>query len=359
MRSCLPSPLLLALLLLGTNFAKADPVDDLLADQMQQHHVAGLGCMVIQNDRTIKTAYRGIANLEWNTPVAEDTVFEIGSVTKQFTAACILKLAEAGKLSLDDKISQYLPDTPPSWTNITLRHLMSHTSGIPNYDSLDGFELRLHMTKAQFVHKIGAYPLVFQPGEKWKYCNSGYNLLAYIVENVSGTNYWDFLRAQVFQPLQMTRTTRRDPDRIIPHRADGYELAKGAAVNRNYDLTDLFGAGAIVSTVPDLAKWNAALDGTSLLTEASKKQWWTPAQLNDGKKLPYGLAWFLADVQGHKNIGHSGSTSGFSAALERFPDDHLSVIILSNTDELDFAANLAKKVAALYFADAKPAATDH
>jgi CubicO group peptidase (beta-lactamase class C family) len=334
---------------LVTGLASADQVDSLIKDEMRQHQVVGLACLVLSDGRPIKTVCRGVANLEWNVPVTKDTVFEIGSVTKQFTAACILLLAEERKLSVDDKISRYLPNTPPAWASITVRHLLTHTSGITNYDAINGFELRQHLTQAEFIRKLAPFPLGFQPGEKWSYCNSGFNLLGYIIEDVSGTNYWGFLCQRILGPLEMTHTTRRDPRVIIPRRADGYEMKDHVRINRDYDLTDLFAAGTIASTVADLAKWNAALDGNKLLNESSKELWWTPTRVNNGGIKEYGFGWYLNPLEGHKNIGHSGSTSGFSASLQRFPDDHLCVIVLANTDELGFSTKLAKKVAVLYF----------
>ncbi|HEY4416669.1 MAG TPA: serine hydrolase domain-containing protein, partial [Verrucomicrobiae bacterium] len=171
----------------------ADPVDDLVSSEMTKLQIPGLVIGITQHGETIKTAAYGFANLEWNTPAATNTVFEIGSVTKQFTAACILLLAEENKLSLDDKISRYLTNTPTSWRNITIRHLLTHTSGIKNYTGLDGFELSRHLTQEQFIQQVGELPLVFPAGEKFSYCNTGYNLLGFIIENVSGEKYWDFL----------------------------------------------------------------------------------------------------------------------------------------------------------------------
>jgi CubicO group peptidase (beta-lactamase class C family) len=196
---------------------------------------------------------------------------------------------------------------------------------------------------------MGAYPLDFQPGEKWAYCNSGFNLLGYVIENVSGTNYWSYMRERIFGPLGMSSTTNRDPRGVIPFRANGYETNKsGQYVNRDYDLTDIFSAGAIVSTVDDLAKWNASLDSQKLLNAASEKEMWTPLTLRNGKTHDYGFGWFLSPLQGHQNIGHSGSTSGFSASIQRFPKDGLTVIVLTNSDEEGIATKVAKEIALLY-----------
>lgn len=337
--------------------ARADKVDKLIKSQMQAHHVPGVACLVLRNGRIVKKFYGGDANLEWNAPVRPGTVFEIGSISKQFAAASILLLEEEGKLSVEDNISKYLTNTPPAWANIKIRNLLSHTSGIHSYDDMDGFELRQHLTQAQFISQLARHPMDFQPGDSWSYCNAGYNLLGYIVENVSGEDYLTFLKEHIFMPLGMTNSAFRDSVNVIPHRAAGYVYDHGKYYNRDYDITDLFSAGTIVSTVSDLAKWDEALLGDRLLDKSSMQLWWTPALLNNGRPAPvsrdgtrtYGFGWFLGTVDGHKNIGHGGITSGFSAANEMYPDDHLTIIVLSNTDEGGFAVQLAGKVAQLYF----------
>ena len=344
----------LLVLTLLTLRATADEITSLLEKARQSHHVAGLACLVLQDGQPTTQFFSGRANLEWPSPVNAETVFEIGSVSKQFAAASILLLAQDGKISVDDRIGKFFTNVPAAWTNLTVRHLLTHTSGLKNYDGLDGFELRQHLTPAQFIARLAVQPVNFAPGEKWAYCNSGYNLLGYIVENVSGKTYWDFLQQRIFTPLGMTNTTRRDPWLVIPHRAAGYEFKNGTQQARDYDLTDLFAAGAMVSTVNELAKWDAAMAGTNLLSAQSKQLWWTPAKLNSqqdvssprhGESGSYGFGWFLGSVNGHRNLGHSGITSGFSAANELFPDDRLTIIILSNTDEGTFASDLANKVA--------------
>jgi CubicO group peptidase (beta-lactamase class C family) len=327
----------------------ADQTDEYIQTQMQLHRIPGLSLAVIQSNQIVKQTAYGLANLELNVATTPDNVFEIGSLTKQFTAACILLLVQDGKLSLNEKITSHLLWTPQSWSNITVRHLLTHTSGVKSYTGIDGFELTRHLTQDQFLHAIGAYPLEFQPGDSWKYCNTGYNLLGFIVENVSGTNYWDFLQSRILKPLGMNSTGSRLPSLVLTNRASGYEQTNHIWINRDYDLTDVFSAGAIRSTTGDLAKWNNSLDTGTLLTAASRQQLWTPARLNDGTTTDYGLGWRIEKVDRHLNIGHGGSTSGFSATLQRFPDDHLAVIILTNTDE-QIATKLARAIAAFYFA---------
>jgi CubicO group peptidase (beta-lactamase class C family) len=353
---CFPLAAVLFGALFAANFAHADQADDYLKGEMEKHRIPGLALTVVRDGKAVKTAAYGLANVELNAPVKMETAFEIGSITKQFTAAGILLLQQDGKLSVDDKIARYLTNVPAAWAPITVRHLLTHTSGLKTYTGLDGFELRRHLTQAQFIQAIGKQPLEFAPGESWKYCNTGFNLLGCIIENVSGQSYWDFMHERVFQPLGMNATTNRLPSLIIPNRANGYEQANHAWINRDYDLTDVFSAGALVSTIGDLAKWNVALDCNDPLSAKSKDQMWTPTKLNSGKMTKYGFGWFIGTLQGHKNIGHSGSTSGFSASIQRFPDDRLAVILLTNTDE-QIATALAEKVALLYLP--KQAEQDH
>jgi len=358
LRSILGAAIAIALRAPG---APADEVATLVTGEMQQHHVPGVACLVIKDGRTLESVCAGTANLEWNMPVTADTEFEIGSITKQFTAACTLILADEGKLSVDDPISKYLTNTPPAWSKVQVRHLLSHTSGVINYDGLDGFELRQHLTQAEFIARLAKYPLDFPPGDAWKYSNSGFSLLGFIVANVSGESYWKFLREHILDPLQMTNTFDRNPQYLIPHRANGYVFRRSSQTyeNRDYDLTDLNAAGTIVSTVSDLAKWDAAIQGEGVLKPATKMLWWTPVVMNNGQPLTrmgrragsYGFGWFLEPERPHKSIWHTGVTSGFSAANKWYPNDHLTIIVLSNTDDSTFGGTLADKIAAHYFGE--------
>lgn len=348
-----PASALLAVLLTGSApSGRADGIDDLVRAEMLSNRIPGAALCIIQGGKELRNTCYGFANLELAAPVTSNTVFEIGSVTKQFTAAGILLLQQAGKLSVEDRISLHLPDTPPAWTNITIRHLLTHTSGIKSYTGLDGFEWRRRLTQEQFIRAISQLPLEFQPGAAWKYSNTGYNLLGYIIENVSGSSYWQFLRTQIFDPTGMISTTDRNPASIIPNRAAGYEQTNHQHINRDYDITDVFAAGAMVTTTTDLAKWSAALESTYLLSSDSKKLMWTPQTLSDGKPTKYGLGWHIDSADGRTVIGHGGSTSGFSATIQRFPSEKLTVILLTNTDEA-VATRLARKLADLHLGKRK------
>lgn len=345
-------PFLLLLLLCSVVAARADAVDDYLRMQMRERHIPGAAIAVVKNGRVVKSIGYGLANVELNVPATSETVFEIGSVSKQITAAAIMLLVEDGRVNLDEKIGKYLPAAPEAWNNVTVRNLLTHTSGIKSYTAIgSGFELTKRLKRDEFIKKLAAYPLDFAPGERWNYSNSGFNLLGFIIESVTGKSYWDFVGARIFKPLGMTATTDRDPQFVVPNRASGYEWQNNRLVGRDYDLTDVFSAGAIVSTVGDLAKWDAALRGDAFLKPASKTQIWTPVTLNDGKPFPYGFGWNVAAFRGHRLISHGGQTAGFAANISRYIDDNLTVIVLTNLGDQGLGGDVARGVAKIYLPD--------
>jgi D-alanyl-D-alanine carboxypeptidase len=328
--------------------AKTDEVDRYVQMLMRERNIPGAAIAVVKNGKTVKMQGYGVASVEFNVPATPETVFEIGSVSKQMTAAGILLLVEEGKINLDEKISKYLPNTPEAWKNVSVRHLLTHTSGIKSYSSLSGFELKRRLSRDDFIKELSPQPLDFETGSRYQYSNSGYNLLGYIIETVSGKNYWDYMRERIFKPLGMNQTADRDPKYVIRNRATGYEWRGGKLVGRDYDLTDIFAAGAIVSTVSDLVKWEAALRGDNFLKKETKTQMWTPVLLNDGKTYPYGLGWRLSEIRGHRLIAHSGQTAGFGASVSRFADDDLTVIVLTNLGEIGMGTLLANAAAKFY-----------
>jgi D-alanyl-D-alanine carboxypeptidase len=337
------------LLLLATSVpAFADKVDEYVLWRMAERNVPGAAVAVIQKGRVVKMKGYGLASVEFDVPVSADTVFEIGSVSKQMTAAAIMLLVEDGKVSLDERISAYLPNTPESWKDVTVRHLLTHSSGVKSYTSLEGFELSRRMNVNQFIAKLAPHPLEFTPGERNIYSNSAYNLLALIVESRSGMKYLDFMKKRIFEPLGMTRTTDRDPKIIVKKRVTGYEWEGGRLVGRDGSLTDLTGAGSIVSTIGDMVKWANAVGGSTFLKPASKAEWWKKFVFNDGKESVYGFGWRIGETRGIKTIGHTGQTAGFGAAHFRYPDTDTVVVVLTNIGEIGVGGAMATGVAKLY-----------
>ncbi len=257
-------------------------------------------------------------------------------------------LVEDGKINLDEKISKYLANTPEMWKEVSVRNLLTHTSGIKSYTSLGGFELSKRYKVGDFIRELSSQPLDFAPGSAYKYSNSGYSLLGYIIESAAGEIYWSFLRRRIFNPLKMNSTADRDPQFIIKNRATGYEWENGKLVGRDYELTDLFSAGAIVSTAADMAKWDIALRGETLLKKESKAEMWKPFTLTGGTKNPYGFGWNVGEFRGQRLLSHGGQTAGFAANISRYTDADLDVIVLTNLGDQGLGSVIAQGIAKTY-----------
>src|SRR6266498_1905527 len=283
--NCRTSLLSLALLLTATS-AHADRVDTYIRSEMSKRRIPGLSLAVVEGGRLRKAMGYGLADIELRVPATPDTVYQIGSMTKQFTAAGIMLLVEAGKISLGDTIHKYLPDLPVAWRGVTLRHLLTHTSGIKDFADLADTETERakDYTKAQIIALVSGAPLEFRPGEKWNYSNTGYFLLGMIIERVSGKPYEDFLRERILRPLGMADTRLNDLNEIVPRRAAGYVLRNGHLYNAQpVSPTHTYAAGGLLSTAADLAKWDAALYTEKVLRKSSLEQMLTPATLNDSQ----------------------------------------------------------------------------
>lgn len=338
--------------------ASGDEVDSYIETQMRNLHIPGISLAIVRDGRIVKAKGYGLANIEANSAAAPKTVYEIGSITKQFTAAAVMMLVEEGKISLDEKITKYFPDAPQAWNRITVRHLLSHTSGIQNHVAVPGylniFKTNLSFettpTQEEILKEFFKLPSEFEPGETWAYDNTGYYLLGFIIEKASGKSYYQFLDERIFKPLEMTATRNTDPRPIVPNRASGYEWVKDKFENRPVLLpTIAFSAGTIISTVEDMAKLDAALDTEKLLKKSTLEQMWTPAKTNDGAtaSFDYGFGWFIDNYHGHRLVQHAGGTPGFSSVIYRFTDDKLTIIILSNHSDR-FLDHLAIDIAGMY-----------
>jgi CubicO group peptidase (beta-lactamase class C family) len=301
-------------------------------DQVVQSYVSNktfMGSVLVArgNEVLLSKGY-GSANLEWNIPNSPDTKFRLGSLTKQFTAGSILLLEERGKLKTDDLVKKLMPDAPAAWDKVTIFHLLTHTSGIPNftgfpdYHSLEPFASTPEKLVARFRDK----PLEFQPGEKWSYSNSGYVLLGYLLEKASGQSYESFVRENIFGPLGMKDSGYDSNSAIIPRRAAGYQPGRDGPVNAGFiHMSIPFSAGALYSTTEDLLRWEQGLLGGKLLSAASLAKMTTPF------KSDYACGVSVRTVSGHKVIDHGGGIEGFNTFLAYYPEDKLTVVALSNS----------------------------
>ena len=331
------------LLLVSPHVAAADPVDDIVNAEVKRQGVPGVSVAVVREGQIVKAEGYGLANAELNVRATPQTVYQIGSVSKQFIAAGIMLLVQDGRMSLDDKASRYLAATPAAWQPITVRHLLTHTAGIVNEPpAFDPFKLQ---SDADLVTSAYSAPLLFAPGADWTYSNTGYFALADIIRTVSGEPWDAFLQKRLFQPLAMT-STRTTTMEMVANRASGYAPMNGKMSNAPPILA-VRPSGAFLSTVLDLAKWDAALSAGSLLSTATLNQMWTPVTLSGGGTYAYGFGWQVDAVAGHRRVHHSGTMPGFRATIHRYLDDTLTVIVLTNAGNAD-PGSIARLIAESY-----------
>jgi CubicO group peptidase (beta-lactamase class C family) len=300
----------------------------------------------------VLTAAYGVADLEHDVPIRPDTIFEAGSVSKQFTAMAVLLLAHQGKLSLDDNVRKYIPELPDYGTPVTIRHLLNHTSGLRDWGSLEAIAGWPRTTRAYtHAHVLEILSrqksLNYTPGAEYSYTNSGYNLAAMIVARVSGQSLADFTRERIFQPLGMTSTSWRDDfRRIVKNRAIAYPQSANS-IRQLMPFEDVYGNGGLLTTVGDLLKWNrnfttAKIGGKDLVAQQQQQ-----AKLNDGRTASYAVGLFMQEYGGLREVSHSGTTGGYSAWLGRYPDRGLSVAVLCNTSAAN-GTSLGHEVAGTY-----------
>jgi CubicO group peptidase (beta-lactamase class C family) len=321
--SCLLPALLSAATPPGVSTARMDQVARFYVDA---HQFMG-PVLVARGDEVIFDEVYGSANLEWNIRNTRDTKFRIGSMTKQFTAAATLLLEERGKLKIDDPIKRWYADAPAAWDGITLRHLLGHTSGIPNYTNTPDFG-RLSAWRAtpeELVKRVQDMPLEFAPGTAMRYSNTGYVLLGIAIEKAGGAGYAAFLKQNFFDPLGMNDTGYDDNAAVLPKRAAGYSPSPNGEANAMHvDMTTPFSAGALYSTAPDLLRWQRALYGGKVLSAASLEKMTTKG-LGE-----YGMGLFIGEESGRRRFEHGGGIPGFNAKMAYYPDTGVSVIALSN-----------------------------
>jgi len=328
-----------------SGFTKA--ADERVQFYIKQNKFCGTVLVARAGPPIFQKAY-GMANREWDVPNTLDTKFRLGSITKQFTATLILHLAEQGKLRVEDRISKYYTDAPASWSKVTIHNLLTHTSGIPSYTGLPGFfekGSRDPRSPAEIVKLTQNMPLEFEPGTKFSYDNTGYILLGYVIEKITGKSYAAYLKETIFDPLGMHNSGYDEWTPLIHHRASGYRMDGNRVINAAYlDMTLPFAAGSLYSTVGDLLIWDQALYGENVLTKESKNKMFTPFLEK------YGYGWFIDSMGRHKFVGHGGGINGFNTEIRRFTDDNLTVIVLSNLNT-DSVGKLAGDLATLAFGE--------
>jgi len=306
--------------------------------------------LVARGGKPIVSKGYGMANIELNVPNSPESIFRLGSVTKQFTSMSIMMLQERGKLNVSDPICKYFTDCPDSWKPITIKNLLTHTSGITNYTGFKDFSTTtvLPTTTAAMADRLKKEPLEFTPGEKFAYSNSGYFLLGAIIEKASGKNYADFLQENIFTPLRMKETGYDDPLRIITHRAAGYQKQAGKVINASYmDMTVPYAAGSLYSTTGDLLIWDQALYTEKLVSKKSLDEIFTPWKGDVG----YGYGWGISKKFDRREISHGGGIYGFATQIARYPDDRVTVVVLSNIQAAP-VGQIAGSLAAIVFGGA-------
>ncbi len=326
----------------------AEAVNELL-EQTYKPNEPGAAVIVVRQGKVILRKGYGKANMELGVPIEPDMVFRTGSVTKQFTAVAILMLVDQGKISLDDEITKFLPDYPTNGHKITVEHLLTHTSGIKSYTSLPEWTplWRKDMPLSELIALFKDKPMDFAPGERYAYNNSAYVLLGAIIEKASDQSYQDFIEKNIFAPLGMKNSYYDDTARVIPRRVSGYSKGKEGFVNAAYlSMSQPHAAGSLLSTVDDLAIWDAALYTGNLVKPELLKRAWTSTKLNNGRETNYGFGWSIGKYEGHSMIEHSGGIHGFASYALRSPEDRIFVAALTNKD-FESPGRVVFKIAAM------------
>jgi CubicO group peptidase (beta-lactamase class C family) len=328
-----------------------DAVDDYIRTEMEKQHIPGLSLLVSREGKPIRAQGYGLANVELQVPVKPETVFQSGSVGKQFTATAIMMLVEDGRIGLEDPLTKFFPNAPAAWKQVTVRELLSHTGGFTDYPK--SFNFRKDYTEDEVLKIVEGIPLAYPPGTKWSYANLGYATLGILIHKVTGKFYGGFLQEHIFKPLDMNTARIISEADIIPNRAAGYRLVKGELKNQEWvaPMINTTADGSLYFSINDLAKWDAALYTEKLLKRSSLEQMWTVAKVKNGQRNPdhYGYGWSIEEKKGHKVIGHGGSWQGFKTHISRYVDDKLTVVVLINQADAE-PGPITDRVAEMYLA---------
>jgi D-alanyl-D-alanine carboxypeptidase len=327
-------------------------VDAVVRREMERQRIPGLSLGIVRDGRLLRADGYGLANVELEARVTPRTMFQSGSVGKQFTAALVLLLAEEGRLGIDDPVSKWIPNAPPRWRGITVRHLLTHTSGIAEYT--DSIDLRGEYKEADLLKMAFRRPLDFPPGARWKYSNTAYAVLGIVIGRATERFYGDLLEQRIFRPLGMTTARIISEADIVPGRAAGYRLVGGQLRNQEWVSPSLntTADGSLYLSALDMGRWAEALETNVPLAAPLRERMWTAARLADGQRAvagegSYGLGWFLVRRGGQPAMEHGGSWQGFKSYIGRFPAPKLTVYAFANLAEADPGV-VARAVAALY-----------
>ena len=343
---------LFLLLLSAFSAVRADSLDKFISEQLKQRNIPGLSIAVIKDGKVIRTSGYGFANLELQVPATKETVYEIGSISKQFAAEAVMLLVEDGKVNLDDSIRKYLPsNTPEIWQKITVRNLLNHTSGLKDWTEVKEFSYRREYSAEEFIDLVKSFPLTFQPNENWLYSNTNLPLIGIIVERAGGKSFEDFVTERIIKPLNFPSIRFKHQQDVVPNRATGYEWRNEKWENGEPFRPKVIAAsGGILANTTDLAKWWEAVLQGRVVKQTSLQQMLAPAKLNDGRTVAHGFAFFTDSFNGHKMIQHFGSTvGGFGSIVRYYPQEKITIAVIGNLEDGGFGAEyIAKRVAGFY-----------
>lgn len=328
--------------------AQTAAYDSIISKHLAQQNLVSLSVGIIEGGRVIYAKAQGKANLETETPAGTNSVYKIGSLSKQFIATAIVKLVQDGKLSLADPVNKYFTDAPESWTAITIRHLLNHTSGLERESP--AFDAMANQPDETLIKAAYADTLIFPTGTRWQYCNLGYFMLAEIIRKVSGQAFSTFMAQQVFAPAGLKNTRTTSLQDLVPNRVNGYYSGYGGSWLNSLNYVALRPSGAFLSTIPDLLQWELNIQQSVFLNKESwESMWKTVVKTGASAEAPsYGYGWYVNSFKNHRLIYHGGSLPGFRAMYYRFPDEKNAILILCNTDHANLAS-LANELAGVWF----------
>lgn len=331
---------------------RADSLDRFISETIAMRKIPGLSIAVLRGGKVIRESSYGYSNVELRVPASKDTVYEIGSISKQFAAEAIMLLVQEGKIDLDDSITKYLPANAPAiWKPITVRNLLTHTSGLKDWTEIKEFSYRREYSAEEFIDLVKDFPLQFQPNERWLYSNTNLPLIGIIVETASGRSFEDLVTARIIVPLNFPSIRFKHQEDVVASRATGYVLRNDVLKNGEpFRPRVIAASGGILATATDLARWWEAVLHGRVVTQASLDQMLTPVTLNNGNTVAHGFAFFIDSFNGHRVIQHFGSTvGGFGSIVRYYPKEDVTVAVIGNLEDGGFGAEyIAKRVSDFY-----------